>query len=33
VLLSGGCSSTGGQSIWLAIPVLALVVLRRRRVA
>jgi uncharacterized protein (TIGR03382 family) len=33
VLPSGGCSSAGGQSIWLAIPVLALVVLRRRRVA
>src|SRR5205807_1566758 len=32
-LASGGCSSAGGQSIWLAIPLLALVLLRRRRVA
>jgi len=28
---SGGCSSAGAQSVWLAIPVLALFVLRRRR--
>jgi len=29
----GGCSSTGVQSIWLAVPVLALFALRRRRAA
>jgi MYXO-CTERM domain-containing protein len=28
---SGGCSSSGVQSIWLAVPVLALFALRRRR--
>ncbi len=27
----GGCSSTGMQSLWLAVPVLALFALRRRR--
>jgi hypothetical protein len=29
----GGCSSTGIQSLWLAVPVLAVFVLRRRRTA
>ena len=27
----GGCSSAGGQSLWLAIPLLAMFVFRRRR--
>ena len=30
-LPGGGCSSSGMQSLWLAIPVLALFALRRRR--
>ena len=30
---SGGCSTTGMQSLWLAVPVLALFVFRRRRTA
>jgi len=29
----GGCSTTGMQSLWLAVPVLALFVFRRRRTA
>jgi polysaccharide lyase-like protein len=29
----GGCSSTGFQSIWLALPLLGLFALRRRRIA
>ncbi len=32
-LPSGGCSSSGAQSLWLAVPVLALFALRRRRTA
>ena len=31
VLPSGGCSSSGVQSLWLALPVFALFALRRRR--
>ena len=33
LLPSGGCSSSGVQSIWLALPVFALFALRRRRTA
>ena len=29
----GGCSSTGMQSLWLAVPVFALFAFRRRRTA
>jgi MYXO-CTERM domain-containing protein len=29
----GGCSSTGFQSMWLALPLLGLFALRRRRIA
>jgi len=29
----GGCSSTGFQSMWLALPLLGLFALRRRRLA
>jgi MYXO-CTERM domain-containing protein len=32
-LPGGGCSSTGVQSLWMALPVLALFVVRRRRAA
>jgi len=31
--MGGGCSTTGMQSLWLAVPVLALFVFRRRRTA